>query len=99
MKQQLSLSINYCEMDRKLDLTTVIHDFADKSQENVSLVHTEQFSKIFVVSKFPVAPEIFHGMGPRNPLQGPGPTIHWCRLVKNIGWANQNIWGAKGGKK
>jgi len=28
-------------MDRKLDFTTIIHDFADKSQENVSLVHTE----------------------------------------------------------
>jgi len=28
-------------MDWKLDLKTVIHDFADKSQENVSLVHTE----------------------------------------------------------
>ena len=21
--------------------------------------------------------------------------IHWRRLVKNIGWANQNIWGKK----
>jgi len=26
-------------------------------------------------------------------------TCHWRRLVKNIGWANQNIAGAKGGKK
>jgi len=25
--------------------------------------------------------------------------IHWCRLVKNIGWANQNIGGGKGGEK
>jgi len=24
--------------------------------------------------------------------------VHWRRLVKNIGWANQNI-GGKGGKK
>jgi len=24
---------------------------------------------------------------------------HWHRLVKNIGWANQNIEGAEGGKK
>jgi len=23
---------------------------------------------------------------------------HWRRLVKNIGWANQNIGGTKGGK-
>jgi len=25
--------------------------------------------------------------------------VHWRRLVKNIGWANQNIGGVKGGKK
>ena len=24
---------------------------------------------------------------------------HWRRLVKNIGWANQNIGGTKGGKR
>jgi len=24
---------------------------------------------------------------------------HWRRLVKNIGWANQNIGGAEGGKR
>ena len=24
---------------------------------------------------------------------------HWRRFVKNIGWANQNIVGAEGGKK
>ena len=35
-----TLSIN-CEMKRKLDFTTIIHDFAYKSQENVSLVHTK----------------------------------------------------------
>jgi len=25
--------------------------------------------------------------------------MHWSRPVKNIGWANQNIRGPKGGKK
>jgi len=28
-------------MDRKLNFTYIIHDFTDKSQENISLVHTE----------------------------------------------------------
>src|SRR6218665_1233920 len=40
LNELATLSIN-CEIDLKLDLTTVIHDFADKSQENVSLVHIE----------------------------------------------------------
>ena len=31
----------HCEMDIKLDFITIIHEFADKIQENVSLVHTE----------------------------------------------------------
>ena len=35
-----TLSIN-CETDIKPDFVSIIHEFADKSQENVSLVHTE----------------------------------------------------------
>ena len=35
-----TLSIN-CERDRKLDFTVIIQGFAENSQENVLLVHTE----------------------------------------------------------
>ena len=34
-----TLSIN-CEMDRKLGCTTIIHDFADKTNEIVAILQT-----------------------------------------------------------
>ena len=40
-----------------------------------------------------------NGVRDQKSLNCLGRHVHWRRLVKNVGWANQNIEGGKGGKK
>jgi len=41
LNEQATLSIN-CEIDIKRDFTTITHKYAEKGQENVSLMHTDK---------------------------------------------------------